>query len=112
MRLDHTNPDSIARCIRSVTHTLHGLRGNLQRQLSSIPAPSERLALSDDGLDVRLVANADGELWFATGDVQYDTVHGAACEAVTVSPNSGDDELADSARTLVEGVASQLAEGK
>jgi hypothetical protein len=110
MRLDHTNPDSVARCIRNVTRTLHGLRANLQRQLSTMPVPSERQELSDEGLDVRLLANVDGELWFATGDVQYDTVHSAACEAVTVSPNSDDDELQDSAAALVNGVAGQLAE--
>lgn len=97
MRLDHTDPDSIARCIRSVTHTLHALRANLRK-------------FEDDALDVRLVANTDGELWFATGDVKYDTVHGAACDATTVSPNSDDDELSASARELVEGVADQLTE--
>jgi len=29
MVLDYANPDSVAKCIRSVTHTLHQLRNQL-----------------------------------------------------------------------------------
>jgi len=120
MRLDHTDPDSIAKCTRTTKSTLQGLRGNLQRGAARYsrvsPHTLDAMSVSTevpegaDGLDVRLVANEDGELWFATGDVQFDTVHGAACEAVTLNPNDDDDALDDMARDLVQGVADQLAE--
>jgi len=32
MVLDYANPDSVAKCIRSVTHTLHQLRNQLLEQ--------------------------------------------------------------------------------
>jgi hypothetical protein len=93
MLLDHTNPDSIERNAIRVKTVL-------------------RILSKDIGgpLDVRLVANADGELWFATGDVQYDTQHGAACEAIELNPNADDNTLTELSRELVNGVADQLAE--
>lgn len=105
MVLDHTNPDSIARNTKRTQETLTALRGNMRRGLDHGPMAIGRL-------DVRLVANADGECWFATGDVQYDTTHGAACEAVTLDHNASDVEVASLARELVEGVANQLADGE
>ena len=105
MYLDYKNPDSIAKNTTLVMRELRGIRDMLRKG-------AKAAELTDEGLDVRLVANTDGELWFATGDVQYDTVHGAACEATTVSPNSDDDELSTTARELVEGVADQLADGE
>jgi hypothetical protein len=103
MVIDHTNPDSVARNIVRTTATLRGLRDNMRRGLENGP-------ISIAPLDVRLVANSDGECWFATGDVQYDTTHGAACEAITLDHNASDAEVADLARELVEGVVDQLAE--
>lgn len=101
MLLDHTNPDSIARAIKRTAATLTELRANMRRQLEGEP-------VSIGPLDVRLVANSDGECWFATGDVQYDTTHGAACEAITLDHNSSDHEVADLAGELVNGVVDQL----
>lgn len=106
MVLDHTNPDSLARCILRVTRTLHALRGNLR----GAPPVANGEPDDDNGLAVRLMGNPDGELWFATGNVQYDSVHCAACESTIVYPDADDDELSTRARHLVEGVASQLAE--
>jgi hypothetical protein len=103
MLLDHTNPYSIARAIQRTTETLAGLRHNLARGLEHSP-------ISVGPLDVRLVANADGECWFATGDVSYDTTHGAACEAITLDHNASADELRGLAADLVNGVVDQLAE--
>ena len=120
MILDYANPDSIASCIRRVNSTLRGLRGNLQRNAARYnrvsPQTGDAMSLDTTvpegapGLDVRLVSNADGELWFATGDVQYDTIHGAACEATELNPNDDDDALQAMATDLVNGVADQLAE--
>lgn len=104
MLLDHTNPDSIARCVKRTTDTLLAMRGNLRRSFST--TDGDEL----NPLDVRLVANADGECWFATGHVQYDTTHGAACEAITLDHNASDRDVADLAVELVNGVADQLAE--
>jgi len=59
---------------------------------------------------VRLVSNADGELWYATGDVQYDTTHGAACEEITINATDGGEDLQAMATDLVNGVVDQLAE--
>lgn len=101
MRIDHTDPDSITKCTRSTRATLLGLRNGMHRCTSHECC---------EPLDVRLVSNADGELWFATGDVRYDTVHGAACEAVTLSPDLDDDTVNALAAELVNGVADQLAE--
>lgn len=103
MLLDHTNPDSIARNVKRVAAALTDLRNNMRRGLDVAP-------ISIAPLDVRLVANADGECWFATGDVQYDTTHGAACEAITLDHNASDREIADLASELVDGVVSQLLE--
>jgi hypothetical protein len=119
MILDHTNPESVRRCADKVKSVLLGLRGNLQKQAATYnrvsPHSLDAMSVStepnsDDGLDVRLVSNHDGELWFATGDVQYDTVHGAACGSVTVSPNDDDDALDAMADELVSDVADQLAQ--
>jgi hypothetical protein len=103
MYLDHSNPDSIASNTRTVLRTLKGLRHDLRKG-------ELQRCCGDDGLDVRLVANSDGELWITTGDVQYDTEHGAACEASTISPNSSNEELEQTADELVQGVADQLAD--
>lgn len=100
MILDHTNPDSIARCIRSVNHSLTQLRAGLHKCTSYECC---------EPLAVRLVSGPDGELWFATGSVQYDTVHGVACEAIEINPGTTDAELQNLARDLVESVADQLA---
>jgi len=118
MYLDHTNPDSITHNTKRVLATLKGLRACLAdaavRYIRASPQYCDALSVStesDDGdLDVRLVANSDSELWFATGDVQYDTVHGTACEAVTISATDTDAELEERAKELVQGVADQLAE--
>ena len=96
MILDHTNPDSVTRAIASTTQTLMALRSNAKEWGLDI--------------DVRLVSNADGECSFATGDVSFDTTHGAACEATTVSGSDDDDTLTKAATHLVEGVRDQLAE--
>jgi V8-like Glu-specific endopeptidase len=109
--LDYKNPDSIAKNTTLVMRELRSIRDMLRKGAKGAKG-AKAAELTDEGLDVRLVANTDGELWFATGDVQYDTVHGAACTATTVSPNSDDDELSTSARELVEGVADQLADGE
>lgn len=103
MILDHTNGDSIRRCTDSVKASLAALRLNLRLNLQ----PEPRLT-SD--LDVRLVSNSDGELWFATGDVQYDATHGAACGAITLCASDSDDTLDTKAYELVSGVADQLAQ--
>lgn len=103
MLLDHTNPDSIARNIQRTKETLTALRDNMACGLEYGP-------ISIAPLDVRLVANSDGECWFATGDVQYDTTHGAACEAITLDHNASFAELSDLATLLVQGVVDQLAE--
>lgn len=95
--LDHTNPTSVNRAIRILLDDLRAMRLNAQRQGNPI--------------DVRFVANADGECWIATGDVSYDTVHGYACEADTVDGEASDDDLHTMATNLVTGVADQLAEG-
>lgn len=119
MFLDHTNPDSIAKCTRSTKSVLLGLRNNLRAGAAQYnrvaPHTLEAMSVStepnaEDGLDVRLVSNADGELWFATGDVQYDTEHGAVCEATTLNPNDDNDAVDAKAAELVNGVADQLAE--
>jgi hypothetical protein len=108
MRLDHTNPDSIERNVRLTIATLRGLKHNLVREAErAAPNPGDRGALE---LDVRLVSNEDGELWFATGDVQYDTVHGAACEATVIRSDDTDEQIRSAAQDLVNGVADQLAE--
>jgi|1185.fasta_scaffold00699_11 hypothetical protein len=117
MLLDHTNPDSIARNRRRVASVLRGLRDNLARGAPTYnrAAPHDLTAMSvstesDDGnLDVRLVSNSDGELWFATGDVQYDTTHAAACGAAQISASNDDSELDQIAGDLIDDVADQLA---
>jgi hypothetical protein len=123
MRLDHTDTDSISKCVNSTKAVLIGLRNNLQKGAARYnrvsPQSLDAMSVStepnaDDGLDVRLVSNADGELWFATGDVGYDTVHDtvhvAACESITLNPNDDDDALDAMAADLVNGVANRLAD--
>lgn len=120
MILDYANPDSVTRCIKRTTSVLAGLRGNLRRNAATYNrvSPHNGDAMSLDttvtegasGLEVRLVSNADGELWFATGNVKYDTTHGAACESCELNPNDDDDALQAMATDLVNGVADQLAE--
>lgn len=109
MRLDHTNPDSIEKTVRGTIDTLRGLKRNLIREyharIEANPGCIERAEL-----DVRLVSNEDGELWFATGDVQYDIVHGAACEATIIRSDDTDEQIRSAAQDLVNGVADQLAE--
>lgn len=61
-------------------------------------------------LDVRLVSDEDGVCWFATGDVGFDIVHGAACEATTLTPEDDTADMLGLAQYLVDGVADQLAE--
>lgn len=108
MRIDHTDDDSIARCKRAVTHTITGLRQNLRRELErAAPNPGDRGRLE---LDIRLVSNQDGELWFATGDVSYDTVHGAACGASSIASDSSDDDVSAVAVDLVDQVVDGLAQ--
>lgn len=102
MRLDHTDPDSIKRNTELVFADLKKLRDGMHRCTSHECCGP---------LDVRLVSNEDGELWYATGSVQYDTVHGAACEACELMPTMDDDELRNTAEDLVRNVADQLAEG-
>jgi len=101
MRLDHTDPDSIKRTTALTFVQLKALRDGMHRCTSHECCGP---------LDVRLVSNADGELWFATGSVQYDTVHGAACEATEINPTDTDDMLRGAAEDLVNGVSDQLAE--
>jgi hypothetical protein len=101
MRLDHTDLDSIKRNTERVFDQLKLLRDGMHRCTSHECCGP---------LDVRLVANEDGELWFATGDVQYDTVHGAACDAAELMPTTDDEELRNTAEDLVRNVADQLAE--
>lgn len=105
MYLDYKNPDSIVRNGRLVRKTLIGLRDSLRRG-----DRSHDIADDDDGLPVRLISNADGELWFGIGDVGYDTQHGSACESCTVNPNDDDAAIEEMARDLVHGVANQLDE--
>lgn len=97
MWMDHTNADSIAKAQRHVHTTLLRLRDNLRRDPSA------------DELAVRLCAGSAGELWFATGDVQFYTVHGAACSATTLTAGLDDDAITEEARRLVDDVAEQLA---
>lgn len=101
MLLDYANPDSVAKNIKLVAQELRGLRDGMHRCTAHECCGP---------LDVRLVSNVDGELHFATGSVQYDTVHGAACEACEIDPTSSDADLAAMAEDLVNGVADQLAE--
>lgn len=103
MRLDHTNPDSLRKTRRDVESGLRDLRANLISMRMHHPS-------SNDELDVRLVSDHDGEIWFATGDVGYDTAHGAACEAAVITTGSTDDDLIAMATQLVAGVADLLAE--
>lgn len=97
MYLDHTNPDSIEHNVKLTIDELRGLKRFARK--SGVAE-----------LDVRLVSNADGELWFATGDVQFDTVHGAACEATIIRSDDTDEQIRSAAQDLVDGVAAQLAE--
>lgn len=100
MYLDHTNPDSIARNTTSVTAELRDLHCHVVKNAASYA----------DGLQVRLCSDADGALWFATGDVQYDLVHGYACEDGGLMADMTTDEVTVMARDLVEGLVAQLAQ--
>jgi len=123
MILDYTNPDSVGKAKRLVASTLRGIRDNMRRGAArytrSTPHTGQAISLqigveliSDDGsgLDVRFAANDDGETWFATGDVQYDTKHGAACGACTLNPNDDDEALTAMADDMVADVVDQLTE--
>ncbi len=63
-----------------------------------------------DEMDVRLVSDERGSLWVNTGDVQYDTHHGAACASCEVQLNSSNDELWGNAESMVSDVFDQLYE--
>ena len=118
MLLDHTNPDSVAKNTKRTIGTLTAIRDNMARGAARYnrvsPQSGDAMSLDilteNGSLDVRLVANADGECWFATGDVQYDTTHGAVYKAITLNHNTSDNEVRDLAADLVNGVADQLAE--
>jgi hypothetical protein len=118
MYIDHTSDLSITKNTTRVTSALKGLRDNLRLGAALYnrvsPSSGDAVSLStesDDGqLDVRLVSNRMGELWFATGDVQYDMTHGAACAAITISSDDTDDDIATMASQLVDDIVNQLYE--
>lgn len=83
-------------------------RRMVYRILVGLRLEARRMKL--DEMEVRLVSDADGVLWINTGDVQYDTEHGAACGAGTISPTDDNDQLAVVAAELVNEVVDQLAE--
>lgn len=99
MYIDHTNPDSIEKAKRETTETLLRLRDGLHRCTAHECCGP---------LDVRLVANTDGETWFATGDVSYDTVHGTACGAIELTPDLDGVAITELAGRLVDEVVEAL----
>ncbi len=120
MRIDHTDSDNVLRVTSKVAIVLCGLRDNLTRGAArynrvsphELDAMSVSTESSDGTLDVRLVSNSDGELWFATGDVGYDTVHGTACGACTLSGDETDEDCKNMATDLVDQVVDQLSENE
>ena len=116
MYLDISNEDSLEKARTHVKSVLVGLRGNLQRGAARYnrvsPQTGDAMSLDTDteeSLDVRLCASADGELWFCTGDVQFDAAHGAACGSTTICADDSDDDLTTAAADLVSQVEDQLA---
>lgn len=80
----------------------------LYRLLIGCRAETRRMKLEE--MEVRLVAHEGGVLWINTGDVQYDTHHGAACAAGSVTPESTEDEMFGTAESMVDDVCDQLSE--
>jgi 3-dehydroquinate synthetase len=62
-------------------------------------------------LDVRLVVDfGDQTWWLATGDAQYDTVHGDACAAGTIWASMGLEDLDSLATELLSDIDNQAAD--
>jgi hypothetical protein len=62
-------------------------------------------------LDVRLVVDVGDESWWlATGDVQYDTVHGDICAAATLCVSMTPEELREVRSELLNDVENQRAD--
>jgi len=101
MYLDPKSQESIDGATLDVREELRQLRASLQRGEFH---PNAIVG----GLDVRLVAHESGDLAIMTGRVGFDDVHGIACEVSTILPDSGEEDLDDTAAELVVGVVDQL----
>jgi hypothetical protein len=105
MYLDPASQESIDGATQDVRDELRQLRTSLQRGEFHSDATAE-------GFDVRLVVHEGGQLAIATGLVDYDTVHGIACEAATIAHDDDDAALDAIAADLVAGVVEQLLEAR
>lgn len=87
--------------------------GKLDAMLSSALAEFRRIADDNTGpdCDVRLVVDVgDQEWWLATGDVQFDTVHGDLCASAILSVSMTPEELREVRSELVNDIENQHAD--
>jgi hypothetical protein len=76
-----------------------------RNEFAKAPSSDERT------LDVRLVVDfGDQAWWLATGDVQYDTVHGDACAAGALWASMGLEDLDSLATELLSDIDNQAAD--
>lgn len=85
----------------------------LARQLTAALVDFRKHANGDTGpdLDVRVVADLGDETWWlATGDVQYDTVHGDLCAAASLHCSMTPEEVAEVAKELCTEIDEQAVD--